>query len=1020
MTAPFETSVICPVLIGRTPQLDLFDRLIAQAWSGQGQTVLIAGEAGIGKSRLTAEASARFRVHQTRASQSAPRILQGRCFEPDRVLPYAPLLDLLRADLATRSAAEIATLFGPASSALARLLPEFAELLPSSPAQPAIEPAQDQRQLTLALVRCFARLGAHTGDAGRVPLLLLIEDLHWSDEASLEVLLALARRIPAQPILLLLTYRSDEVHPELAAFLAALDRERLGTEIRLASLSIDDVDAQIRAIFTLRRPLGMDFLAAIYAVTEGNPFFVEETLKSLLATGDIVATAGAWAAKPFSELRLPRSVQLAVQRRLDQVSQAAREVLTLAAIAGRRFDFDLLQRLTGHDEAELVQLIKQLIGAQLVVEESADVFAFRHALTRTAVEADLLARERRALHRRIAEALEQRYADMRDRHLADLAEHFFAAEDWARALEYAQRAGAQAQALYAPRAAVKQFDRAIEAARRLGHDPPFAVYRTRGQAHGVLGDFEAALQDFEQALVIARAAADRAAEWQSLLALGFLWTERDFTQTGAYFRRALQVAHEIGDQATIGHSLNRLGNWHMMVEQPVEARRQHEAALRIFDALNERHGLAETLDLLGTTSMSAGDPLQGAVYYERAIGLFRALKEQQGAASALTMLALCGDQYLSNTYMAAETNRIAISLGYVEEALATARAIDWRSAEALALAVKGQVLSTAGVYGKALEAMRASLRIAVEIDHQQWQIYAHLMLGALHLDLLVMPQALEHLEQARMRAQAVGSLYWLRSATSYLASACLLQGEHNRAETLLQEVLEPDTPAVTMAQRHAWCVRAELTLSRSDPIQAMTILDRLYAAAPHVTPGGEHTIPRLAILRSLALVGLGRLAEAEALLRAAQATAEQRGIRSMQWRIQVRLAALYQAQRRRDEAEAASAAARALVADLAANLADETLRDTFTRKVAEQLQRIPLPSPRRAAKQEYDGLTAREREVAALIAQGFSNRALADALVLSERTIAKHVENILSKLGFTSRAQIAVWAVERGLAKHDT
>jgi DNA-binding NarL/FixJ family response regulator len=236
---------------------------------------------------------------------------------------------------------------------------------------------------------------------------------------------------------------------------------------------------------------------------------------------------------------------------------------------------------------------------------------------------------------------------------------------------------------------------------------------------------------------------------------------------------------------------------------------------------------------------------------------------------------------------------------------------------------------------------------------------------------------------------------------------------------LLQDVLDPDTPALTMAQRHAWCARAELALVQKNPMQALDILDRLFAAAPNVAPGHEHTIPRLAILRSNALIALGRTAEAEAVLRAALATAQQRGIWSMQWRIQVRLAALEYAQGRRDEAQAAGAAARACVADLAASLADETLRATFTHAVDALLPRIPPPSPRRAAKQAYDGLTAREREVATLIARGLSNRALADTLVLSERTIAKHVENILSKLGVASRTQIATWAIERGLTRRE-
>jgi hypothetical protein len=135
------------------------------------------------------------------------------------------------------------------------------------------------------------------------------------------VLLALAQRVASQPILLLLTYRSDEVSAELAAFLGTLGRERLSSEVRLSPLSMGDVGAMIRAIFGLPRLVSAQFLEALCTVTEGNPFFVEETLKSLIAAGDIVSADGQWDAVPFGQLRLPRSVQLAVQRRLDLVAK---------------------------------------------------------------------------------------------------------------------------------------------------------------------------------------------------------------------------------------------------------------------------------------------------------------------------------------------------------------------------------------------------------------------------------------------------------------------------------------------------------------------------------------------------------------------------------------------------------------------------------------------------------------------------------------------------------------------------
>jgi DNA-binding NarL/FixJ family response regulator len=1006
MAAPFETSVICPVLIGRELQLAALGRLIAQAYRGHGQTALVAGEAGIGKSRLVAE----IKRH---AVQQGFAVLQGRCFEPDGVLPYAPLLDLLRAFVAVQPPNDVAELLGTTAAELVKLLPELTVALPDLSPGSALEPQQEHRRLRQAIVQFFARLAA------RKSLLVIIEDLHWCDESSLEALLALARLVPTQPILLALTYRSDEVHSELAAFLAALDREHLATEMLLPRLSAGDIDALIRATFDLPHSVQPEFLEALHAVTEGNPFFVEEVLKSLLAAGEIFYADDAWSRKPLGELRLPRSVQVAVQRRLDQVSQEAREVLTCAAVAGRRFDFALLQALTGRDEPTLLRLIKQLIRAQLVVEESADVFAFRHALTQQAVGADLLARERRALHRAIGEAMERIYPRSIEAHLTDLAHHFFAAEIWDRAMAYARRAGEQAQALYAPRAAVDQFTRAIAAAEQLGQLPPLEVYRARGQAHELLGDFEAALHDYTQALEVARTAHDLQGEWQSLLALGFLWSGRDFTQTGECFRLALELAQRMNDLATVAHSLNRLGNWHMMIEQPIEAQRRHEQALSVFSAHTDRRGLAETLDLLGTTNISAGDTLQGAMYYQQAITLFRGLGDRHGLASSLTMLALCCDHYLANTYMAADTNRLSLSLNHAEEAHTIARESGWRYGEALALIVKGQILGAGGEYGRALETLQDGLAIAVEVEHHQWQVDAHLILGALYLDLLAAPTARQHFQQALILAEAIRSLYWLRTVAGFLASTCIFQGELEQADALLTKVLGPDTPAVTMGQRHAWCARAELALAWNKPTQALEILERMYAAAPNVPPHGEHKIPRLAILRAEALAGLGRAGEAEVVLRAAQTTANERGIQSAQWRILARLASLYYTQGRREEAEAASTEARAIVADLAASLSDAALRETLVRGAAAQMKHIRPLSPRHVAKQTYAGLTAREREVAALIAQGKSNRALADALVVSERTIAKHVENILSKLGFTSRAQIAAWAVEKGLAKGD-
>jgi predicted ATPase len=436
MATPLDRSIVCPVLIGRAMLLDALNHLVARAVTGQGQVALIAGEAGMGKSRLVAEVMAH-------AQRQGFVVLQGYCFEPDRVLPYAPLLDLLRVDLAGRAPDAIAPALGPMAPQLASLLPEYRSLLADLAPLPPLDPEQERRRIVQAFVQFFSHR------ATVQPQLIFVEDLHWSDDASLDALLALARRIAAHPILLLLTYRSDERHSDLMTVLAALERERLAVELRVAPLDMAEVDAMLRAIFNQRRPIRSEFLSALYSLTEGNPFFVEEILKSLVAAGDIFYADGQWDRKPLAELHIPRTVQVAVRQRVERLSADARRLLMLTVVAGRRFDFELLQRLTRHDEATLLELIKSLIAAQLVVEESAETFAFRHALTREALYGELLARERRTMHGQLAEALEaitqRRGGEARDAWAADLAYHFYAAEIWPKALEYAQQAGQQAQ-----------------------------------------------------------------------------------------------------------------------------------------------------------------------------------------------------------------------------------------------------------------------------------------------------------------------------------------------------------------------------------------------------------------------------------------------------------------------------------------------------------------------------------------------------------------------------------------------
>src|SRR5438477_456821 len=302
METLFGTPILCPVLIGRGAELTALRLLVDRARSGTGQLVLLSGEAGIGKSRLVAEA-------KTYATAQGFLLLQGQCFPTDRSCPYAPLLDLLRSHLATSSREQVDTEMGSLASALSPLLLDLLPLPSDLPSLPPLDSEHEKRRLFAALAHLFLR------QATKQPALLIVEDLHWSDETSLDFLHFLARRCAASPLLVLLTYRSDEVHPSLSHFLAQLDRERLAQEFALAPLTQSEVSTMLSAIFALRRAvftahplLQGDLLDAMYALTEGNPFFIEELLKSLIEAGDIFYEHGRWQRKELRELHIPRSV----------------------------------------------------------------------------------------------------------------------------------------------------------------------------------------------------------------------------------------------------------------------------------------------------------------------------------------------------------------------------------------------------------------------------------------------------------------------------------------------------------------------------------------------------------------------------------------------------------------------------------------------------------------------------------------------------------------------------------------
>ncbi len=998
----WETNLLCPIIVGRAPALATIDQSLSLAANGNGRAVIISGEAGIGKSRLAIEA-------KVRAVAAGIQVIQGNCFESDRSFPYAPLIDLLR-DLCSKLTPEtgVKLIGGASASQLVKVLPEIRDWFPDIAAMPPTDPEQEKHRLFHALAETLSRV------AGERPMLLIVEDIHWCDDNSLEFLLAWARRVTNLPALLLLTLRSEESPPNLSHFLATMLRLRLAIEVELERLNATDVETMLRAMLGQGEPIQAEFSRRLYGLSEGNPFFTEEIVNALWAAGNISLAGRESNPSLTTAVRLPRTVRDAVLRRSQRLSPDTHHLLSLAAVAGRRFDLRLLEVLTGYDEAKMLRLIKELMDSQLVLEESADQFEFRHALTQHVIYTDLLARERQAMHRTIAYQLEESFKDASESHLTELARHFYEAGEWKKALEYAGRSGGRALALYAPRAAVEHLTNALTAATRLGMPAPRWLLQSRGQAYEMLGEFLLAQADFERALSLAESGQAPVEEWQALVHLGMLWAGRDYQKTGDYYQRAFSLAEAIGDQTLMARSLNRMGNWYVNHEEPIVAQQRHLAALVILEENNDEPGIAETCDFLGMAFFLGADLIQSTRFSQRAIALYRDADQRTGLSSSLATLGICSLAYQCSGLTPAWSLSEAEAL--CRESLKVAHASGQRSTESFSYFCLGCVLGPEGAWGAALEMMESSLAIAEEIGHRQWMCAALTGLGDIHRDILDADSACRFGEQALEIARQIGSLHWHHCASAQLASSYVAQGDLTRAAATLLEAGKIRTPAISLGEHWLARSRIELLLAQAHYQTALAELDELIAHTPGATR--LYHSPLLALLRGRALAATGQTDEAELCWKTGMRAARDLSAWVLVWQLYGELAKLYYQSRRRTELLPVLDETKALIGRLAGGVVEGPMRDAFVNRALVALPQAAASLTKlQAAKQQHNGLTSRELEVARCIALGKSNRVIGQELVVSERTIESHVSNILGKLGFTTRTQIAAWVVEQGLAR---
>ena len=447
------------VFVGRDDELQRLRQLWKEAAAGERRVAFLAGEPGVGKTRLAAELAAE--VHSEGAT-----VLAGRCDE-DLGVPYQPFVEALRQFVDRTTAEVLHERLGRYGGELIRLVPELSERIPGLSAPLRSDPETERYRLFDAVAAWVA------ATATDEPLLIVIDDLHWAAKPTLLLLRHVARSPEPKRVLVVGTYRDTELahdHP-LAEVLADLRRGDGVERVSLQGLDPSGVAAYIeRAAGHTVDGGDVGLARAVYEETEGNPFFVREVVRHLIETGAIQRQGDRWTSRlPVEQLGIPESVRDVVGRRLSRLSEDANRALRLAAVVGAECDLAVLQAAGRLDDEVLASALEEATQARLLIESGvgrAARYRFAHALVRDTLYGRLSAARRVALHRRVAESIEAVHEEGLDDHLPALAYHWARASaavaEVAKAVDYAVRAGDQALGQLAHDEAVSYYRQALD------------------------------------------------------------------------------------------------------------------------------------------------------------------------------------------------------------------------------------------------------------------------------------------------------------------------------------------------------------------------------------------------------------------------------------------------------------------------------------------------------------------------------------------------------------------------------
>jgi DNA-binding CsgD family transcriptional regulator/tetratricopeptide (TPR) repeat protein len=990
--------VASPTFVGRVEELQIFDAARRRAADGDPAVVLVGGEAGVGKTRLVAELSSRCLADGT-------QVVAGGCVPVgDGALPYAPIVEALRILLSDVGVGAVRELVGPAWPEIARLVPALGE-----PDRSGLSDQIAQARLFELLLGLFGRLSEQG------PLVLVVEDLHWADRSTRELLAFLIRNLRRERLLLVMTYRNDEPGQQrLGPYLAELDRA--GRVERLELARLDQVQTGAQLVGILGAAPAAELVDAVFARSEGNPFFTEELLAAVRA----------------GSRELPVTLRDLLRGRVQALPQPTQQVLGVVAVAGRPVQHRLLAKVAGLDVPHLDAALRAGVAHQLlVIRPHRDGYDLRHALLREVIDTDLLPGERTRLHatfaRTLAELPELANASPAVA-TAELAAHWDAAGEPAQALKARVQAGLAADHGHAFAEAGRHYQRALELWERVpepgqpaGLDLVDLLTRA-AEAVAFSGAAQRAVELIEDALGRVDADADPVRAAELLARLGdHRRVATDEAGALAAFERAERLMTGAPPSAEHARVLSRHARALTMGFQNRKAIPYCEEAIAVARAVGAKAEEAHALTTLGLCLKDLGE-------LDRSIALHleaRQIAEQVGDAEAILRtyvnlthaLELAGrdrdalDDARAGYQRARELGQERAAGSYVANNLAFSllNSGHWAECEQLTgepLAgdswdasflheVRSALFTRRGDFAAAREQIDLALQLSPPyFEDGAWLRAAELALWEGRDD-----EAAEAVAQGfRWLAERDPDGDILERSSPWYALALRLaadRAERAAARRALEEVAQAEqqaAPVVAELDRLAATPRpqarypivvchlllAQAEQSRlqghSDPVRWQAAVD----AWERLERPFDAAYARYRQTEALLGIGAPRQ-QAEAALRPAHQTTLRLGAGPLRHEIELL------AQRGRLRLEEPG---------------DTTVSPEVT------------PSPAASL-----GLTRREVEVLALVAEGRTNRQIGQALYITSKTASVHVSRILAKLGVAGRGEAAAVAHRLGLDK---